>query len=79
MDDAERAQALSECWLADRLRAAQSADTRRAPSARAGVPVDRPCARCGEPIGLARLAVLPEAPHCLDCQEEIEAMLRRAR
>ena len=74
MDDADRAQSLSECWLADRLCALRSAGGKQG---RPGLPPeDRPCARCGEPIGTARLAAIREARHCLDCQEEIEAMLR---
>ena len=33
------------------------------------------CKRCEEPIGYPRLAVRPEAPFCLSCQEEYEARL----
>ena len=30
------------------------------------------CRQCKEPIGLARLEALPEAPFCIDCQEGFE-------
>jgi DnaK suppressor protein len=30
------------------------------------------CQRCGEPIRIERLEVQPDAPHCVDCQEDIE-------
>lgn len=30
------------------------------------------CRNCGEPIGLARLDALPEAPFCMNCQEGFE-------
>ena len=31
------------------------------------------CRRCEEPIASSRLEARPEAPFCLDCQEEIDA------
>ena len=31
------------------------------------------CRRCEEPIALPRLEARPEAPFCLDCQEEADA------
>ena len=31
------------------------------------------CLRCGEPIGFARLEVIPEAPYCARCQAELES------
>ena len=31
------------------------------------------CRRCEEPIGVSRVEARPEAPFCLDCQEEIDA------
>lgn len=31
------------------------------------------CRRCEEPIAPSRLEARPEAPFCLDCQEEIDA------
>lgn len=30
------------------------------------------CTECGAPIGQRRLEVVPEASHCIDCQEEAE-------
>jgi DnaK suppressor protein len=30
------------------------------------------CAECGEPIGLQRLEVVPDAPCCVNCQGEAE-------
>lgn len=30
------------------------------------------CTDCGAPIGLARLNILPEASHCVSCQEDEE-------
>ncbi|MDX9842163.1 MAG: TraR/DksA family transcriptional regulator [Aquabacterium sp.] len=30
------------------------------------------CTECGAPIGEARLSVVPEASHCIDCQEAAE-------
>jgi DnaK suppressor protein len=30
------------------------------------------CRHCKEPIGLARLEALPEAPFCVECQESFE-------
>lgn len=30
------------------------------------------CTECGEPIGQRRLDVVPEASHCIDCQEAEE-------
>ena len=33
----------------------------------------RECRRCEEPIAPSRLEARPEAPFCLDCQEEIDA------
>ena len=31
------------------------------------------CRRCEEPIAASRIEARPEAPFCLDCQEEIDA------
>lgn len=31
------------------------------------------CAHCKEPIAIQRLEALPEAPFCMDCQEEFES------
>ncbi|HUP49335.1 MAG TPA: TraR/DksA family transcriptional regulator [Thermoanaerobaculia bacterium] len=31
------------------------------------------CRQCKEPLGLARLEALPEAPLCVDCQEALES------
>ena len=31
------------------------------------------CARCGKPIGMARLDVVPETTLCADCQRAVEA------
>jgi DnaK suppressor protein len=31
------------------------------------------CARCGKPIELERLEVIPYAEHCAQCQRELEA------
>jgi DnaK suppressor protein len=30
------------------------------------------CARCGAPIGMERLSVVPTTTHCADCQREVE-------
>ncbi len=30
------------------------------------------CRQCAEPVGYKRLAVRPEAPFCIGCQEEVE-------
>lgn len=30
------------------------------------------CTECGEPIGRARLTVLPQASHCVNCQDVVE-------
>lgn len=30
------------------------------------------CTECGAPIGQARLDIVPEASHCIDCQEAAE-------
>jgi len=35
------------------------------------------CDRCGEPIAPERLAVRPEATHCVRCQAEVERLARR--
>lgn len=35
------------------------------------------CDRCGEPIDPERLAVRPEATHCVRCQAELERLARR--
>lgn len=35
------------------------------------------CDRCGEPIDPERLAVRPEATHCVRCQAEVERLARR--
>ncbi|MGD8625148.1 MAG: TraR/DksA C4-type zinc finger protein [Anaerolineae bacterium] len=37
------------------------------------------CERCGERIDPARLEILPETTHCLDCQRKFERQTRRAR
>jgi DnaK suppressor protein len=31
------------------------------------------CRECGEPIGIARLEAVPEAPFCMACQESFES------
>lgn len=36
------------------------------------------CENCDRPIGNARLAALPEATLCIDCQRQLEARRRRA-
>lgn len=36
------------------------------------------CERCGNPIDPARLEVLPDATHCLDCQREVERLAKRS-
>lgn len=36
------------------------------------------CERCGKPIDPARLEVLPDATHCLDCQREVERLAKRS-
>lgn len=38
----------------------------------------RRCLDCDEPIEAARLALVPWATRCLDCQLEAEAQTRRA-
>jgi phage/conjugal plasmid C-4 type zinc finger TraR family protein len=35
--------------------------------------VERDCAGCGDPIPAARLAIVPHARHCVECQERNEA------
>lgn len=35
------------------------------------------CASCGDPIGPARLAALPAAARCTDCQSALEARKTR--
>lgn len=30
------------------------------------------CRRCDDPIGFPRLRARPEAPYCLDCQEQVD-------
>jgi RNA polymerase-binding transcription factor DksA len=32
------------------------------------------CLSCHEPITAARLAIIPETRHCIDCEQEIEAI-----
>lgn len=36
------------------------------------------CERCGKPIGMARLEVIPEARFCAECQELLESGAARA-
>lgn len=36
------------------------------------------CEGCGEPIGLPRLRALPEARHCLTCQERTDRATHRS-
>lgn len=31
------------------------------------------CQECGEPIGLARLEVIPYTPYCVGCERKVEA------
>jgi DnaK suppressor protein len=35
------------------------------------------CVECGEPIPFARLDAYPAAARCIECQEELEAAMRR--
>lgn len=37
------------------------------------------CEGCGDRIDPARLDILPQATHCLQCQREVERRLRRSR
>jgi DnaK suppressor protein len=39
----------------------------------AGKMVERDCSRCGDPIPAARLAIVPHARYCVECQERNEA------
>lgn len=45
----------------------------RIPGAANARPGATECASCGDPIGAARLAALPAATRCTDCQSSLEA------
>lgn len=56
--------------LEERVRAVALSRVRQELQARPGV---TECASCGDPIGAARLAALPAATRCTDCQSALEA------
>ncbi len=68
-DFADQASEASAAFLAERL----AARSRTVCAVQVKDPQGRVlCVDCGEPILLARLAVLPGATRCVECQQEIE-------
>ncbi|MDE0705701.1 MAG: TraR/DksA C4-type zinc finger protein [Rhodospirillaceae bacterium] len=69
MDALDRMQAFEEALERNALRKILDA----LPDPEPRRPRSRDCAECGEPIPAARLAALPGARSCVECQCEIEA------
>ncbi|MGD8389052.1 MAG: TraR/DksA C4-type zinc finger protein [Desulfobacteraceae bacterium] len=71
MDDADRANALSDIYLTAEIRRAASEARRSGPASQAE-PGPRLCAECGEEIPEARIQAVPGCTLCVECQKELE-------
>ena len=69
MDDCDMAQKAERVYLAQALARAGQATPQEGQRTRAGRVV---CLDCGEPIPAGRLAAVPGACRCVECQKEME-------